>query len=306
MNERDTLLYQELELKITEYEKENTLPGIPNARSRDCFVRQLIDSIKRIEYLERIQQRDDRSICIDPNSTAFSPLKAAVFHKRNGNIDEAFWLVFLAIHFGKSFRNGWGLQRSVYNGLGLRTWSWIEINNHLDDFLEWLNNSQNELKQNGRFGNHRKYVSLSATKLSGTGAAIRSYLEWVDEYGSHDALIEGVEIKYGTDPNILFDGLYRETSRLRSFARMGKFDLLTMIGKMNLINIEPGSLYMQGATGPMNGARELFRESLSPSEFDARLIELGEILDTPFAMQVLEDAICNWQKNTTTYSHFRG
>jgi hypothetical protein len=32
----------------------------------------------------------------------FDPLKAAVLHYRRGRVDEAYWLVFLAVHFGKA------------------------------------------------------------------------------------------------------------------------------------------------------------------------------------------------------------
>jgi len=306
MNKEDIKLYGKIDQIVKEYEKGYELKGIATATSRDCFLKQIIDSVKRIKYFERIQERGDDTICIDPSSTAFNPLKAAVYHKRNNNIDEAFWLVFLAVHFGKNLRSGWNLPRQLYNGLGENLWSWNNINDNFDDFLTWLNDSQTDLKKEGGFGNHRKYVSLSATKEFGTGSAIGSYLEWVKKYGSHSNLKKEVEKKYTNDSKILFNGLYGEIDQLATFARMGKFDLLCMIGKLNLITIEPGSLYMNGATGPMAGSKILFGLSLYASEFDSRLQKLGLNLKTPFAMQVLEDAICNWQKSPDSYSLFRG
>jgi hypothetical protein len=43
-----------------------------------------------------------------------------------------------------------------------------------------------------------------------------------------------------------------------SFGRTARFDYLTMVGKLGLAGIEPGSTYMQGATGPFTGACLLF------------------------------------------------
>ena len=46
---------------------------------------------------------------------------------------------------------------------------------------------------------------------------------------------------------------------LKRFGRTARFDYLTMVGKLGLANIAPGSPYMVGATGPLKGAALLFR-----------------------------------------------
>ena len=67
-----------------------------------------------------------------------------------------------------------------------------------------------------------------------------------------------------------------------------------MVGKLGLAPIEPGSTYMEGATGPRKGALLLFggntRAKLSQSELEAWLVQLEGHLDLYFGMQVLEDA----------------
>ena len=67
-----------------------------------------------------------------------------------------------------------------------------------------------------------------------------------------------------------------------SFGRMAKFDYLTMIGKLELAHIEPGSTYLEGATGPLAGARLLFGGSttarLSREDLHSRSVELGDAL----------------------------
>ena len=105
-------------------------------------------------------------------------------------------------------------------------------------------------------------------------------------------------------PRTAFDNLYRSMGVVASFGRMGRFDYLTMIGKLELARIEPGSTYMQGATGPVDGARLLFGQMASPTVLDAWLVELDRDLNV--GMQVLEDALCNWQKSPTKFKPFRG
>lgn len=93
-----------------------------------------------------------------------------------------------------------------------------------------------------------------------------------------------------------------------SFGRTAKFDYLTMIGKLGFAPIEPGSTYMQGSTGPFKGAVLLFSghttAALSRADLDAWLIQLEAHLHV--GMQVMEDALCNWQKSPGVFRPFRG
>ena len=88
------------------------------------------------------------------------------------------------------------------------------------------------------------------------------------------------------------------------FGRLARFDYLTMIGKLGLAPIEPGSTYMQSSTGPVEGARLLFETNNSPKTLDRWLVDLGTQLKVN--MQVLEDALCNWQKSPDRFVPFRG
>ena len=63
---------------------------------------------------------------------------------------------------------------------------------------------------------------------------------------------------------------------------------------------------MVGATGPVTGAKILFGQNVNNRIFDQWLNELDGHLGLDFGMQVLEDAICNWQKDPSNYIHFRG
>ena len=94
-----------------------------------------------------------------------------------------------------------------------------------------------------------------------------------------------------------------------SFGRTARFDYLNMIAKLDLAKIEPGSTYMTGATGPLKGARLLFGApgaKAKPTQLNAWLIELDASLGLEMGLQVLEDALCNWQKSPARFKPFRG
>src|SRR6185437_15972793 len=80
------------------------LPGIADPAARTTLVKQMIASIRRLDYSRIVSTRDISPGRADPTSPLFDPEKAAVFHFRAGQIDEAFWLVFLITHFGKNLK----------------------------------------------------------------------------------------------------------------------------------------------------------------------------------------------------------
>jgi hypothetical protein len=94
-----------------------------------------------------------------------------------------------------------------------------------------------------------------------------------------------------------------------SFGRTAKFDYLTMLGKLGLAPIVPGRAYLDGATGPLRGAKLLFLGSpnaggLSTNELDTRVGQLGAALQV--GMQEMEDSLCNWQKSPGRFEAYRG
>jgi hypothetical protein len=290
---------------LAEYVGTWPLPGIEEEDARECFVAQVIDSVRRVKYYFTIGSRDISENRINPVSHAFDPLRAAIFHKQRGNINEAFWLAFLSVHFGRNLQTRWRLLTDVYRGLGNSIrWDWDTIVGHVGEFREWLDASEFELKLTGKFGNHRKYENCSGSKPRGTGAAIASYVAWVGPNHDHVEMINRAKDSVGDNPRELFDFLYQNMN-VTTFGRMGKFDYLTTIGKLGLVDIEPGNTYLKGATGPWKGVKVLFG-NYDSDLLDGLLEELERRLSFPFGMQVLEDAICNWQKNPSMYKYFKG
>lgn len=314
MSQQDVLMAQQLRDGLEQYEQDIcALKGISNVKYRDTLVRQLVESLRRIRYITRISQRDVSNERANPSSDLFDPERAAVLRKQQGQIDEAFWLIFLSIHFGKNLRTEWRLVRDIYGRLGDGSnWDWTQVSADPKLFSKWLSTNLVTLKGGDgvkrTFGNHRKYQSLNPYSPTGTGAAINSYVAWVKSFGTHNLLIEDASVNTDGSPRAMFKYLYKNMSAVATFGRTAKFDYLTMIGKLGLAPIEPDSTYMHGATGPFDGAKLLYTgkktSSLGRSQLDAKLIQLESYLHV--GMQAMEDALCNWQKSPGVFKSFRG
>ena len=302
----DIALANDIENRLLSYNRNvRSLTGIRAVAKKRCFIMQIIDSIRRIKYITVIKNRSISATCADATNIAFDPIKGAVWHMHQNNFDEAFWLVFLFTHFGKSRTSSWQRIKDIYGGLGHPAiWTWERTSQNPDEFRFWLEDNIENI--GGSFGNHRKYESLND---NGTGRTIASYIDWVGENHSHQVKITDGIRSVGNNSRELFKFLYYNMN-VHRFGRTAKFDYLAMVGKLGLANIEPNSAYMQGATGPVSGAKLLFGGSetapLTQGELNEYLSELENCLDLHFGMQVLEDALCNWQKNPDNYIHFRG
>lgn len=314
MSQLDVVNEQQLRDGLTLYEQQVcALVGIHNAAYRETLIKQFVESLRRIRYVTRIAQRDISIRRADHSSDLFDPERAAVFHQRQGHLDEAFWLVFLSVHFGKSLRTKWRYVIDIYGSLGGSPyWDWARTSSNPDLFRQWLETNLATLKGGDgikrNFGNHRKYQSLHPYSATGTGAAIESYVNWVNRFGSHALLIQDAATRTDGSQRAMFDYLYQSMNAVVSFGRTGKFDYLTMVGKLGLAQIEPGSAYMDKATGPLTGAKLLFSgnptANLRCSDLDGRLIQLEAYLNV--GMQAVEDALCNWQKSPGVFRSFRG
>lgn len=295
---------------LQNFEQANgALPGIAQPQRREALVEQLVDSARRTQYFDHLLIRPGGPSVSDPTISAFNPLRAAIVHKRAGNRDEACWLVFLFVHFGKHRRSGWRLIADIYGRLGNGTlWSWDTVTANLNEFRHWLDGNVvtiKSLEPRRGFGNHRKYESLGAWNDNGTGAVVESYIDWVGAAG-HDARIAQV-VAGATTPADRFDALYDSVRAVRRFGRTGAFDYCSSLGKLDLAAIEPSAACLAGATGPLTGARLLVcqpGQTLAPAALEAVLTPLRSELNVGF--DVLEDALCNWQKSPAEFKPFRG
>ncbi len=307
MNDRDYAEAQKHEERL-KYFHQNVAPlhGIQPVPNMLSFLQQLIDSLHRVRYVKVILSRSISSARADPYSPYFDPLRAAILSWRSNDVDNAFWLVFLATHCGKNLRTGWQLSAEIYGALGDRApWTWVEVSQRTSEFTAWLSHNHHRIQ--GKFGNHRKYESLKPGG-NGTAAAVASYVHWIAQAGGHQLLMNQLIHDFGNSPRALFNAMYTDMSSVHRFGRTGKFDYLTMLSKLEFAPIEADSPYIMEATGPLSGARLFFDGKIdsasTPRSMENRVIELESALGV--GMQVLEDSLCNWQKSPGKYVAFRG
>lgn len=304
--------HEELERKISVFQQAGTaLPGLELPGASEALIGQVIDSERRVQYVKHLLTRQLDPQSVNPDNVAFDPLKAAVIHRNNGDFDEAIWMVFMFVHFGKHRHGGWRYARDIYGRLGDGgRWSWTDTAADITAFRFWLHDHQDELRRmtDGRqgFGNHRKRESLSAWEMNGTGEVFASYVAWVHATGeTHADRFASVE---GLSPTAGFDHLYEAMRPIRRFGRIARFDYLTMLMKLEMLNIAPGHSYLIDASGPVRGANLLLfgtekRYHLTGRNLEQPLQKFAAAIDvTP---DVLEDAVCNWQKKPTAYAPVR-
>lgn len=285
------------------------LPGLQAAGSLDTLVRQMVASLRRTEYITVLKQQNHSPDRANPHSRLFDPLVAAHLASKAGDKDQAVWLVFLATQFGRHALDRWLLCANVYGSFG-RGPIWTEDlyrQNRLG-FSEMLQQNAANLRSAdvaGRYSNHRQYVSRSPASIQRTFSEM---WDWLYDQGSFDQKIRQLHRNVGQNPEAGFDALYRSALKNHSFGRLGVFDLLTMLGKLDLAPIVPGSSYLQGATGPLKGARLLFfgdrDHPISGKTLGDRFDQIDNFVR--IGKQPLEDSVCNWQKSPQRFEHFIG
>ena len=247
--------------KLVAYSNEiDSLPGAADAERRETLAKQFVESERKIDRTKRLASRASAVERTEPGSDFFDPELAAVWHRINGDIDEASWLVFLSVHFGQHGEDGWLLCRQIYGGMGPNPfWTWKRAVSEVGQFGDWLSSLlRTRNSPMGRFGNHRKYESL-ASGQSGLPLVLKSYVTWVSAAGGHGPLFQKT-LAENHGPKAAFADLYRQMDAILRFGRLGKFDYLTMISKLGIADIEADATYLISATGPKRGAQLLFND----------------------------------------------
>jgi len=192
MRPHEAKLWAQLRAGLTACEQQMPLPGVQDPIQRDVYLRQLVDSIRRVRYVSVVASRPIAADRANGLSLMFDPIRAAVLKQQAGDFDEACWLVFLFVHFGRHAVAGFRYAREVYGALGQRApWTFQAVAADIPGMRHWLDLNEPHLRRgkNKGFGNHRKYTSLSGTKPGGTGDAFETYVRWVQAYGNHANLL---------------------------------------------------------------------------------------------------------------------
>lgn len=296
--------HQRLVAELTAAKVAQGLHGLPDVQTIETLAMQFIASQRREDYYRLVQRAPISPNRADPNNGSFDAERAVAFHMQQGNFDEAGWLIFLMTYFARRPDSGWRRLQDVYGMLGAGLWDWPTVTADPADFDQWL--TANWMQVRGAFGNHRKYESLRPDAQRPMQRAVADYLAWIGG-GGHAAFFAASVVGAGNDPHTIFDHLYQRMA-ISSFGRLAKFDYLSLIGRYKLAPIEAGSAYLDGATGPGNGARLLIdgvrNSGRSNSDVQNKLNGLDANLKV--GMAVMEDALCNWQKSPRHFVHYVG
>lgn len=284
-----------------------SLVGLTSPKRKSVLTAQLIDSIRRVEFLRIKSERAKSASLHTPYSKSFEPLGGAAVLLKAGQTDDAYWLVYLATHFGKHKVDGWNLTEDFYGRFGQGgVWNWAAASQDplaISDWLETVYPNVTKVGRSRRFGNHRKFETLKPGP-KGTGHALATYIQWVGQHGSHRALINDAHKRVGQDPQEVFAYLYKDLDKVAKLGRLGKFDLLCNLSNLMIAPILPDKAYIAESTGPKVGAKLLFGGGFRTKRLEEASAKLAEHLNV--SPQVIEDALCNWQKSPDEYVYFRG
>jgi len=232
------------------------------------------------------------------SSTGFNPLAEARERYLAGDRDGALWLHFIATMFGWDRPDSAGrFLRAL--GAGQRA-NWAYVRDQAPAAIARVEADGLALMKEAPFGNHRKYETHRGAR--GSSRVVRSFIEWAG--ASPSARIDGI-IAGARGPEHAFDRLYNSFDVYR-FGRTARYDFARLLANLDT-RLRPGGCYLRGASGPRRAAALLFlgrdwaRDSEIP-ELEARCRELARAC--ALDLQVIEDAICQWQKAIPAGSRF--
>lgn len=280
------------------------LAGLVNKATIDTLALQFVASQRREDYYKAVQSKPISAARADPNNPAFDAERAVAYHVQQGDVEEAGWLIFLMTYFARPVDSRWRRLQDVYGKLGTGRWDWATVTANPAAFYTWIDQNWQQIR--GKFGNHRKYTSLRPNAPIPMRVTVANYLAWIGQAG-HAAFFANAVHLAGNNPHTIFDNLYNGM-KVGTFARLGKFDYLSLVGRYGLAPIEAGSAYLKGATGPGGGARLLVdgsRQSATPLQSIQKVLDdLDQRLKV--GMTIMEDALCNWQKSPAKFVHYLG
>jgi hypothetical protein len=262
----------------------------------NILAKQTFDSIRRIQiykvYKIKAQQavKDDKPFMYTSNPFVLA-------QRMDLNLQNRVWVLYLATYFGKSNKSKWSLFNRAVFRKDQAIIKFDEVNEDLDNYFKYL--SSFDFFLDCDYSNHRKFT---AKKLLGEKGLFRSI-----EY-----FTKNIEL-YSSENEMEFHEMYLLAKKIPGFGRLASFDFTSSLVKCGFNVKEPKSMYADHSTGPLAGLKLLLRLTdnnfsyVSQKKLSSELMDWFSINSNIFMTgQVLEDAICNWQKDTRKYVRYTG
>ncbi len=260
-----------------------------------CY--QTIDSIRRIsiykKYAEKAKNAEELNLPFYYTSNPFT-----LSQRSSLNIGSKVWYIYLATYFGKSNKSKWKL---FYKAAFRKDETLIRVEEILASREQYYSHLSNiDLFENADYSNHRKFTKKSLVGEKGVINSMDYFLDNLDDY-SHAKPID-------------FNIIYNNALKIPNFGRLAAFDFTSSLCKCNLNVKDPISMYHHNSSGPLRALKDFLILADCKDLSKSAQIKLGDDLlywffqhsDIEIVAQVLEDAICNWQKSPRHYQRYFG
>ncbi len=262
----------------------------------NILAKQTSDSIRRIQIYETYRIKAQEAVkSKKPFLYTSNPFVLA--QRSDLNLQNKVWIIYLATYFGKSNKSKWELFNRATFHKDQSIIKFDQINADLDNYFKYL--SSFAFFQDCAYSNHRKYT---AKKLLGSKGLFRSM-----EY-----FVNNVEL-YSSEDEMEFHEMYLLSQKIPNFGRLGGFDFTSSLAKCRFNIKEPKSMYADHSTGPLQALELLLKLTNNNSSLASQKQLSSDLMEwflkhSKIFMtgQVLEDAICNWQKDTRKYIRYTG
>ena len=267
-----------------------------DANTLNTLARQTNDSIRRIEiyrsYRERAIHAVNKGLDFNHTSIPFVLAQRSDLSQNN-----RLWILYLAIYFGKSNQSGWELFNRATFDRKKSIMLFQDIQKDLDKYFRYL--ASFDFFEGCSYSNHRKFTAKRLTGEKGVFESMEYFAENINQYS----------FEHRND----FHSIYKTAQKIPNFGRLAAFDFASSLVKCGFDIAEPESMYGENSTGPLNAISLLLRLTNGDSSQKAKLQLCSDLMEwfqknsNIFMVgQVLEDAVCNWQKNSSTYIGYKG
>ena len=267
-----------------------------DAKTLNTLARQTNDSIRRIELYKSYRERAIHAVNkgLDFNHTSIPFVLA---QRSDLSQNNRLWILYLATYFGKSNQSGWELFKRATFDRKKSIMLFQDIQKDRDEYFRCL--ASFDFFDGCSYSNHRKFTAKRLTGEKGVFESMEYFVKNINQYS----------FGYRID----FHSIYKGAQKIPNFGRLGAFDFASSLVKCGFDVAEPESMYGENSTGPLNAIGLLLRLTNGDSSQKAKLQLCSDLMEwfqknsNIFMVgQVLEDAVCNWQKNPSTYIWYRG
>lgn len=279
----------------------------PTQRQMTALANYLVASERQAKYFSALAKRTTltpnywSAERANPNNPFFDPIKA-ILYWREIDITEAVWLAFLLIHVGDTPQSHWHYLTLLYgnhnsyhdDNQGNAPLTWAAVNSNPLLIEAWIDHCHAQ-PGSFKFGKHRKYESIKQLYQ-----VIDSYRHWLTDKGEVDGLIQLATDAMLT-PKQRFAQLYNDL-RIYRFGRLAKFEFLSLLGYLKVLDIQADHCYLTDATGPKRGAKLLYGNHRPDSKLEVLAIQTADALGVDYA--VFEAALCHWQCHWQAFPNY--